>query len=54
MTLLPDILKMLKITQKAISNSYDITAQETVENMPFSEFVRQLPLGTLQYVLFIF
>uniref|UniRef100_A0A1X7U2E9 Uncharacterized protein n=1 Tax=Amphimedon queenslandica TaxID=400682 RepID=A0A1X7U2E9_AMPQE len=43
MTFLPDILKMLKITQKAISQfDFDEKTQGTIENMPFREFVNQI------------
>lgn len=52
MTLLPDILKMLIITQKAIT--YDKTTQEAIENMSFIEFVHQLSLGTQSKLVYFF
>uniref|UniRef100_A0A1X7U2F3 Uncharacterized protein n=1 Tax=Amphimedon queenslandica TaxID=400682 RepID=A0A1X7U2F3_AMPQE len=43
MKFLPDIIKMLKITQKAISQfDYDEKTQGTIENMSFGEFVNQI------------
>lgn len=43
MKFLPDILKMLKKTQKAISQlDFDENTQQTMENMSFSEFVNQI------------
>lgn len=43
MTLLPDIIKMLKMTQSVISLfENDKKAQDAFENMSFSEFAQQL------------
>ena len=43
MKFLPDILKMLQITQKVISQfHFDEKTQGAIENMSFSEFVNQI------------
>ena len=43
MKFLPDILEMLQITQKTISQfDFDEKTQGTIENMSFSEFVNQI------------
>lgn len=43
MTHLPDIIKMLKMTQNVISLFVnDEKAQDAFENMSFSEFIQQL------------
>ena len=48
MTLLPDIIKMLNMTQKVISLfGNDKKAQDAFENMSFDEFVQQITSGTI-------